>query len=232
MILHRTVLCLLAALAPPAVARAQFERPDQEVQQIAEEIAKELQEIDQMLLQSSGGIGEKTSEAMGNVARRMEELLDQTAQSQDSAAKRMDELITALQKLARQSQGNPGDDGGEPSQIPPPPDGQQGQQERSQRQELETSEMVHRPGEAEQPTGGERQPEKRGEKKPAGKEYQDPTEQVEHQDESGKWGQLPDYMEFVKTRGGQPEVPERYRKYRDAFQKQSQPGPEQERGGR
>lgn len=29
-------------------------------------------------------------------------------------------------------------------------------------------------------------------------------------------------MEFLKTRGGQPDVPEKYRKFRDAFLKQSQ----------
>ena len=228
---RRSLGFLLAALAPIAVVRAQFERPDEHVQQLADEIAKELQQIDQLLLQSSGGL-DKTSEAMGDAARRMGELLDQTAQSQDSASKRMDELITALQKMARQSQSSPDGDG-EATQIPPPPSGQQGQQPRSQRQELETPEMQQHPGAPEQqPPGGERDQQKRGEKKAADKEYKDPTEQVEHQNESGKWGNLPDYMEFVKTRGGQPEVPERYRKYRDAFQKQSQHKPTREGDGK
>ena len=48
------------------------------------------------------------------------------------------------------------------------------------------------------------------------------TEEVEHERDSEKWGQLPSYMQSIQTRGGQPDVPERYRRYRDAFLKQSQ----------
>lgn len=57
---------------------------------------------------------------------------------------------------------------------------------------------------------------------PARQKGQDATEQVEHQVEHAKWGHLPEYVESVKSRGGQPDVPERYRRFRDAFLKQSQ----------
>jgi len=56
----------------------------------------------------------------------------------------------------------------------------------------------------------------------AKKQREDPTEHVEHQLEHAKWGQLPDYLQSVKTRGGQPAVPERYRRFRNAFLKQAQ----------
>lgn len=48
------------------------------------------------------------------------------------------------------------------------------------------------------------------------------TEEIEHERDGEKWGSLPEYAGMLQKRGSQPEVPERYRKYRDAFLKRAQ----------
>ena len=91
---------LVAALSLPAQVTAQFDNPEQKIQEIAEQIAEELQEIDRLLLQTgSGKAGAEAAEAMGRNAERIDELLKQTTKSQAIAVKRIDELIEELQKM-------------------------------------------------------------------------------------------------------------------------------------
>jgi hypothetical protein len=51
---------------------------------------------------------------------------------------------------------------------------------------------------------------------------EDPKEVLEPPTDNASWGHLPRSLDFLKHRGGSPTVPERYRKFREAFLKQGQ----------
>lgn len=71
-----------------------------------------------------------------------------------------------------------------------------------------------------EPRGG-REERDRGRNRPAGSRPEDPTQRVPPNRDAQNWGNLPKYLEFLKTRGGSPEIPERYRKFYEAFLKRS-----------
>ena len=75
--------------------------------------------------------------------------------------------------------------------------------------------------EGEQPKDGQ-EDRKPGHNAPATSQNQDPTEHADNEKAYEKWGSLPEYMRSLKTRGAQPNVPEKYRKFHDAFLKESQ----------
>lgn len=63
-----------------------------------------------------------------------------------------------------------------------------------------------------------------GENRPSDDRPEDAKERVEHPADAQGWGYLPKSLDFLKHRGGAPEVPERYRKFREAFLKQGKTG--------
>jgi len=203
---------LMVTLALTAPITAQFEDPREKISDIATKIAEEMKEIDRLLLQTSKKTdGAEAAAAMKRNVERIDELLKQTSESQRSAVQRIDELIKELAKMS-------GSGGGGSNQG-----SQSGRsQQRSQREESETPDLSqNNQPDGQQPQGNQdqRQP---GENLPSPRPADDPTETVDRTKVQEKWGHLPDYMEFLKTRGGQPDVPEKYRKFRDAFLKQSQ----------
>lgn len=91
---------LIAALALCIPVTGQFENPEERVQELAEEIATELKQIDELLLQTgAAGNSKVAAEAMKKTAERMGELLDQTSKSQGIAVQRIDELIKEIEKM-------------------------------------------------------------------------------------------------------------------------------------
>ena len=91
---------LVAALTVPAPLAAQFDDPENKIQELADEIALELQEIDRLLLQTGiKGGAENAAEAMARNVKRIDELLKQTTKSQQTAVQRIDDLIKELEKL-------------------------------------------------------------------------------------------------------------------------------------
>ncbi len=101
---------------------------------------------------------------------------------------------------------------------------EQQQQQRSQRKQSQTPDMVKqsKPEDGKEPKGNRPEPQDQGRNETAEMVRDDGTEKVQHARDKERWGSLPDYLEMLKTRGSQPDVPERYRKYREAFLKQSQ----------
>jgi hypothetical protein len=212
---------LLAAAGLPMAGAAQFDDPQQKIRDLTERIAKDLQEIDELLLQTGAKGIAQAADSMARSAAKLDELLEQAETSQGSAVQGIDELIQQLEQMRGNCSGCSQCDGGKPHDKPseqnqPKPSGQ--------RQESETPDMMQRGGNQPRREVPRPQPEpEAGSNQPADRERAHATEQVEHQTESGKWGMLPDYMELLKTRGAQPDVPERYRRFRDAFLKQGQP---------
>ena len=91
---------LMAVLALPVPISAQFENPEDRVRELAQEIADELVQIDQLLLQTGqAGNGAVAADAMRENVKRIDELLKQTSESQGIAVQRIDELIKELEKM-------------------------------------------------------------------------------------------------------------------------------------
>lgn len=96
----RRIPFLLALMALPAPAWAQFDNPEDKIQEISQQIADDLAEIDRLLLET--GAASKVREAgetMQRTVERMDELLEQTIDSQTAATERIDQLIKELEKL-------------------------------------------------------------------------------------------------------------------------------------
>lgn len=96
--------------------------------------------------------------------------------------------------------------------------------QRSQRERSETPEMMRqnqRPPD-EQPDDKRPEPQDQSQNQAAETVRDDATEEIKHGRDGLRWGQLPEYMELLKTRGAQPGVPEKYRKFRDEYLKRAQ----------
>ncbi len=199
-----------------AAATAQFEDPATKVRELAEDVARQMEEIDRLLLQRGSEDPAAASAALRNSAEKIGELLDQTTESQQGVVDRIDELITTIQKMAGQGGG-----GGGSSQDRQQQQGeQQPQRQPGQRQQSDTSEAVdQRPGEGEQlddADGPQRQDEPGTNRENATPEASD-TEQVERDADASAWGRLQMYEQMLKTRGGPPRIPDKYRRYYEAF---------------
>lgn len=247
--LHRnlaTALCgaALAWLAPAAAAQI---GPEDAVRKIVDDVAKEMAEIDRLLLESSRG-GE-AAERMERSVERMRELVGESQAAQEKVVRKIDALIDELQKMAQQSSSSSS------SQSPQDQQDQQGggqQQDRGQqrpgqapqdrqpgqRDQGQTPDMVDQSGRQQQ---GQQQGEQQGQPQGEGQQPQDGgpdpnapganrdgaapqdggTERVLRDGDDAVWGRLPQYVQFLQRRGGVPEVPAKYRRLHDAWQKQN-----------
>ena len=207
------LLTVCGALCPRA--SAQFENPAEKIKEIAEEVAKELQEIDRLLLQT--GTGSNAAEGMKSAAKRMGELLDQSKASQGKVVNKIDELIKTLEQMKGQQSQSGGQSQGQ--QRDGQKQRQQGQQQR-QATEVPDGEQPMPNPQGQQPKSSKGDPEQQGQNRPADRAPQDGTERVKPADDTERWGVLPAYEEMLKNRGGRPKVPEKYRRFHEAFLKQ------------
>ncbi|MEO6594250.1 MAG: hypothetical protein ABIP94_05815 [Planctomycetota bacterium] len=219
---------------------AQGRDPMHEIQEIARNVDEQLQEIDRLLLES----GRKNQ-----TRSRPKELLQKAREQSDSVEGGIDQLIEKLTQMKNQSSSS----SSQSQQQQQPRDGQgqpkpgqgQGQQNRRENQ---TPDFVQQPkeGEGQQP-GEEGQPQPQGQKpegqKPEGQQPQGaqeapgpgqnttgnrPPESEIGPGQPGKgegsWGELQPYLNAIKNRGSAPKVPEKYRKYWEAYLKNSKEG--------
>jgi hypothetical protein len=241
-------IALAAALAWAGPIAAQIGGdPQTRVRDIARKVAEEMKEIDRLLLETtakgrSASSAGAAADGMRRSVEQMRELLKQTSGSQSQTVEKLGELIKEIQDMA-QSSGSPseGESQGSPSsgQGQPRPDGQgQGrnnprdqsnspefqrqQQGQSQGQEPGGQNQPNqpRPGDGDPQDGGENPD--GGRNTNAGRNPDAGTERVNRESETGQWGNLPPYLQFLQGRGGAPEVPERYRKYVEVFMKKAQ----------
>lgn len=217
----KRILILTGLLAATAPLPAQFVDPRKKIRDIVEEIAREMHEIDRMLLRtSSSGAGE-AAERMARTAQRIDKLLEQTRSSQGKVVEGIDKLLEEIQKMARQNGGScpfgsDADSGGQPRQDRPQP----GRRQQTPQPRMQRDRGSQSRSEGEEPRGGRDQRD-RGRNRPASSRPEDPTQRVPPNRDAKRWGNLPRYLEFLKTRGGSPEIPERYRKFYEAFLKRS-----------
>lgn len=227
---------LLIALGVGAPLRAQGD-PGAEARKIVEAVDREMQEIDR-LLRESARPPESEGSATTETARQR---VGQTRESQTRVVDGIDKLLDELQKMAQQQSSSSS------SSSSSQQDQQQGQPQsgnQRQRQESQTPDMVDQAGQQQQEQGqqqqgqqqqdgqqqqgsqqdgqrsdGDQDPRSGGENVRSGERGEDGSERVDRAGDDGGWGRLPPYARFLHSRGGVPEVPARYRRLYEAWQK-------------
>lgn len=232
-----------AALAvPTAPVTAQGADPAKEIQELARRVGEQLEQIDRLLLESSrknqprATPTEKLQQAHTTsdaVQTGIDELIDKLNEMKNQSGGGQSQDQQQQQQQQQQDQQQQGQ--------------QQQQQGRQQRRENETPDFVQQPKEGQQP--GEQpsgqQPGERPDGQQPGQQQQpqngnpngtqqgnDPGQnttgnrQLEPDLGPGQkgtgeagWGELQDYVNFLKNRGSPPKVPEKFRKYWEAYLK-------------
>lgn len=214
--------------------------PREEIKEIATSIDKQLKEIDDLLRESG---------RQGQTRNKPKELLEQAAENSLTVQDGIEKLIEKLNDMKNQSGSGSGEpspdqkDGQGKPQDGQPQDGQpQPGQGSQQRRENDNPDFVQQPqegqdgkpkGEGEQKPGGEQPQSKPGEGDPKGGQQgtdggenrvgkrppNDPTGPGQPGQGEGDWGGLQPYLNFLRNRGASPKVPEKYRKYYEAYLK-------------
>lgn len=238
------VLALLAAALP-----AQGGDPMREIQEIARQVDEQLQEIDRLLLESSKrNQARSTPKELLQQARErsqvaedgIDKLIEKLNQMKNSGGgggssddpqqqqqqQQQDQQDQQQQQQQGQQQGQRNRRENQTPDLVPRPQGEQGQQPEPGGQQPQP-----------QPGQGQPQPQPQQQGNPqGGQETQDPGQNTRgnNQPESptgpgtpgtgdGNWGELQPYMNFLRNRGSNPpQVPEKFRKYWEAYLKSDQ----------
>ncbi len=193
----------------------------------------------------------RSQESIEKVVRGMDRMIDelqkmaQQGQSQSGQNRPSNQQDQQQQDQQQQGQqGQPQEGQGQPQGQGRPQGGQ------GQREEIQTPELAEREGQGQQPQGqgqqGQEQPGQEqgqpGQANPQGTQPQDgpagardpgqnrtggnplesPTERAERAIEDGGWGELQRYVPPDHLRSGVPEVPAKYRRLHEAFQRRTQ----------
>lgn len=225
----RTVIFMLGlALAAPVTSANAQVSPDEAIKKILRTIDEELEEIDRLLLQSR-----KEPGGDARSAADIEKLMKETQGSQKRVVRGIDQLIEELQKM--QSSGS-GSGSGNPQGQPQRSDDPLENQDQSTRQENETREQQapkpgqQQQGKQDQAKNDQRDP-KNGKNTKQGQRAEDEEERVIRDADRAKWGNLPQYKLPKHLRGGLPEVPEKYRRFLEAYQRTNQRSNNSSSGG-
>ena len=240
---HVTVWALALGLPmAPLTAQLGGGNPMEEIKEIAEAVDKQLQEIDRLLLES----GKK-----GQSRKTPKEMLEQASEGSKAAEDGIDKLIEKLSEMSQQSSSS--SSSSQQQQQQQQQEGQQQGQQQQQgqeqnRRENQTPDFVQQPEEGEQQgqeqqqqgqreQEGQPQPQNRpgqpqgAEEASAAGENQTGNSPPKGSTSEGKagsgaadWGGLQPYLNFLKNRGASPKVPEKYRRYYEAYLKNKAKG--------
>ena len=244
--IQRFTFGCLALLLPLANVQAQMGGgdPAEEIKEIARAIDEQLKEIDKLLLQS-GRKGQTRKKPMELLKQAAESSLT----VQDGIEKLIEKLNEMKQQGSGQPSEKPQDDqqGSQSEQQQSGQPGGQQSQGNQQRRENQTPEFVKQPQEGQSPgeqgkpgqqqgqqqgqqpgqmPGSENGPPKGGseskdggQNKPGNNPPNSPTGPGQPGTGDGGWGNLQPYLNFLRNRGASPKVPEKYRKYYEAYLK-------------
>jgi hypothetical protein len=232
------LISILAAAALTTNLPGQRQDPARELQEIARRVEEQLQEIDRLLLESG---------KQGQGREKPRELLQRAKQRSDDATVGIDQLIEKLQDMKSKGSGQgepqPGDEPRDGQGQPDPSDGQsspsQGKSGGKRRENAtpdfqQQQQPEQQSGTKPEPGQGQPQPqEQRAGQAQAGQETPlppdgpsgqpvpaDPTAAGQPGQGEGSWGNLQEYEAILKNRGSRPKVPEKFRKYWEAYLKQ------------
>ncbi|MCA8943384.1 MAG: hypothetical protein KDB80_12545 [Planctomycetes bacterium] len=208
----RPLLCTIVLgliCASPALTQID---PKDNIKKILETIDEELKEIDRLLLRPNA------PDASSRSTEQMRKRVQESHGSQERVVRGIDELIQQLQQMQSGQGGSSQEDEQQRQQQGQPED-----QEQTQRQENQTQ----------APPSDAPQPGQQGQENPQDRPTPTQNSQTGQLPESGeerhvreadraRWGNLPLYDLGRHSRGGLPEVPEKYRRLLEAYQKANQ----------
>ncbi|MGE0143164.1 MAG: hypothetical protein AB7I19_00110 [Planctomycetota bacterium] len=225
--------------------------PGEVVKKIAREVKEEMAAIDKLLERSGREgaksaatarelVGE-SQQSIEKVVRGMDRLIDelqkmaQQSNNQNSSGQPNDQNQQDSQQQGQQSSDSQSQSGGrdprqgrsdgnrEEIETPDRAERSDGQQPQGgqETQSGQQSQGQQQPGGQVPEDGGGQEPRTAGENRPGGAPNESGTERVERATEDGDWGELQKYRPGDHLRRGEPEVPARYRRLWEAFQKQA-----------
>jgi hypothetical protein len=237
----------LLMLTPSATAQVD---PSDAVRKIAETIEKEMSEIDRLLRESSraGGANAEASSRIRELIDGTRQSQGKVVQGIDDLIGELEKMAQQSQSQSQQSSQPPQDQqqSGQQGQQ-----GQQGQEQQGQqrpggqgnRRENQTPDLAQQPNQGEQSgdqePGQQGQPQNQPQNQPSGADSpgeeqrregrntqtgaaaEGSSERVERQDGAEGWGSLQKYVPPQYQRAGAPQVPARYRRLHEAFQKRA-----------
>jgi hypothetical protein len=238
----RTLLAALAAAASCTFLPAQGIDPTQEIQEIARRVEEQLTEIDRLLLES--GKKDQARSRPKELLQQAKDLGKETEATIDDLIKKLTDMKNQGGGGSSSSQQDQQDPQQQQDQQQQQPQQQQQQRGQQNRRENQTPDFVRQPQQGQeqqqgqqqqpQPQGQQQQqPEPQGQRPQAGHETpdggQNKTGNNQPEPELGpgnrgagdeSWGELQPYVNFLKNRGSPPKVPEKFRKYWEAYLKQ------------
>ena len=245
-----TMVAFLAMLGAPGL-RAQGD-PTQEILELARQVDEQLREVDRLLLESSNR-NQQTAAPKDLLERSMEHNAAAT-----DGIERLIEKLTEMKNSGGGGQSQQQQDQQQQQQQQQQQDGQQQQQQQGGQQQNRRENNA--PDFAEQPKPGEQQGEQQqgqqdGQQPEGGKpgeqgnpqggkekitpgmnrDGNSPPENATGPGQRGEgsesWGELQPYLNSLKNRGSTPKVPQKYRKYWEAYLKNKK-GSDKSGGGR
>jgi hypothetical protein len=242
--IQRFTFGCLALLLPLANVQAQMGGgdPAEEIKEIARAIDKQLKEIDKLLLQSGrkGQTRKKPMELLKQAAESsltvqdgIEKLIEKlnemkqqgggggqpSEQPQDDQQGSQSEQQQSGQQSGQQSQGNQQRrENQTPDFVQQPQEGQSpGEQGKPGQQQGQKPDQM--PGSENGPPKGGSESKDGGQNKLGNNPPNSPTGPGQPGTGDGGWGNLQPYLNFLRNRGASPKVPEKYRKYYEAYLK-------------
>ncbi len=242
--IQRFTFGCLALLLPLANVQAQMGGgdPAEEIKEIARAIDEQLKEIDKLLLQSGrkGQTRKKPMELLkqasegsltvqDGIEKLIEKLNEMKQQSggdgqpsdkpQDDQQGSQSEQQQSGQQSGQQSQGNQQRrENQAPDFVQQPQEGQSpGEQGKPGQQQGQKPGQI--PGSENGPPKGGSESKDGGQNKPGNNPPNSPTGPGQPGTGDGGWGNLQPYLNFLRNRGASPKVPEKYRKYYEAYLK-------------
>ena len=232
---------LVVLLAAPLAA--QQPDPAREIQEIARTVDEQLKEIDRLLLESSKK-NQARSEPKGKlqqahehsrtvedgINRLIEKLNEMKNQSGGGGGESNDSQQGQQDQQQQQQNGGQQQSGGQrrenqtPDFVQQPRSGQQPGQEQGQQQQSKN--QSQQPGQQPEPSPGQQPIDGKadagaGENRIGPAKPEGDTGPGNRGQGADSWGELQSYVNFLKNRGSSPKVPEKYRKYWEAYLKQN-----------
>ena len=242
------LLWALALTLPASQVAAQLGggNPMEEIKEIAEAVDKQLKEIDRLLLESGkkgqsrkgpkemleqAAEGSKIAEdGIDKLIEKLNEMSQQSSSSSSSSSsqqQQQQEQQQQQQQQQQQSQQNRRENQSpefvqQPQEGEPQQQQQQGQEQQGEQPQPQQGEQQP-PSQDGKPDGGKEQ-RSTGENRPGQDPSQDPTGAGKPGTGAGEWGGLQPYLNFLKNRGASPKVPEKFRRYYEAYLKNKAKG--------
>lgn len=215
-------LVLFSGLGIGSELRAQD--PREAVKKILREVSEEMSDIDRLLRESSRRATSSGSpnESSSPDRESAKDLVDETRDSQQRVVRGIDQLVDQLQQMAQESSSSSSSS----EQEQQDQQQSQQQQQRSQREQSQGSDYQNQQQDqqqqdqqnqdGQQPQGGQENPDG-GQNQPGSRRPEDGVEEVSRGDSGVFSVELPDYAQFLHTRGGAPKVPAKYRRLHEAW---------------